>query len=140
MRIDAFYNEVLLDHNRYPMHKRHMATCTCSREGINPSCGDDIVLSLDLKDGIINDAAFDGSGCAISQASCDIMLDLVIGKSKTEALELYDLFMKMIREGVNGREEEKLEEATALKDISHMPARVQCRVLGWNTLAELLNE
>ena len=66
-------------------------------EGVNPSCGDDIFLELKVEDGVVVDGAFEGDGCAISQASADMMLELVIGRSKEEALHLADLFLKMIR-------------------------------------------
>lgn len=79
-------------------------------------------------------------GCAISQASVDIMLDLVIGKTKEEAMHLADLFFRMIKGTVSDEELEELEEASALVDISHMPARVKCAVLGWHTLTEMLGD
>ena len=77
----TFYNEVLTDHNRYPGHKEKLADANLVLEGVNPSCGDDIVLQLRVEDGRIAEGTFTGDGCAISQASVDIMLDLVIGKS-----------------------------------------------------------
>ena len=136
----SFYNEVLTDHNLHPVHKHELSVCSCSREGINPSCGDDIVLNLRIEDGIIADGSFTGSGCAVSQASADIMLDLVIGKSIEEAERLHGLFMRMIKGDASDDEIEELEEAGALKDISHMPARVKCAVLGWRTLKELVEK
>ena len=106
---------------------------------MNPSCGDDVTLQLSIGgDGVIEDGAFIGDGCAISQASADIMLDLIIGKDQTNALHLCSLFMKMIRETVSDSELEELEEAGALQDISHMPARVKCAVLSWHTLENML--
>ena len=81
-----------------------------------------------------------GDGCAISQASADMMLDLVIGRSKEEALRLSDIFLRMIKGEITEEEKEELEEASILQDISHMPARVKCAVLGWHTLEEMLNE
>ena len=109
-------------------------------EGVNPNCGDDIWLKLKVEDGIIKDGAFIGDGCAISQASADIMLGMIIGKTKEEALKLGDLFFKMIKGEATDEEIEELDEASALKDISHMPARVKCAVLGWHTLDEALNK
>ncbi len=140
MGTNTFYNEILTDHNLYPAHKKPLPGCTCSREGINPSCGDNIVLNLDIEDGVIRDGTFTGSGCAISQASCDIMLDMVIGRTTKEARGLHDTFMKMIRGDASAREIDSLEEAGALQDISHMPARVKCAILGWRTLDEMIGE
>lgn len=90
----SFYNEILTDHNLHPMHKHPLDTVTASLEGVNPSCGDDIVLNLNIKDGVITDGSFTGDGCAISQASADIMLDLIIGKTVDEAEHLKDIFLK----------------------------------------------
>ena len=135
-----FYNEILTDHNMHPVHKHELSCCTCSRDGINPSCGDEITLNLRVEKGVITDGSFTGSGCAVSQASADIMLDLVIGKSTDDALRLRELFMKMIRGEADDSEIEELEEAGALSDISHMPARVKCAVLGWKTLAGLIED
>lgn len=107
-------------------------------EGVNPSCGDDIVLRLKIEDGRITDGAFEGSGCAVSQASADMMLDLVIGKTKEEAVRLSGIFLRMIQGQASPEEIDDLEEAACLQDVSHMPARVKCAVLGWHTLEELL--
>ena len=134
----SFYNEILTYHNMSPLHKHDLPGANMVLEGVNPSCGDDIVLKLLVEDGTIKDGAFTGDGCAVSQASCDIMIDMLIGKKADEAHMLYDLFMKMIKGTVTDEEIDILEEAGALKDISHMPARVKCAVLGWRTLNELL--
>ena len=77
---DNFYNEVLIDHNLHPQHLHELPGATCSHAGMNPSCGDEITLHLTVKDGIITDGAYTGVGCAISNASADIMLDLIIGR------------------------------------------------------------
>ena len=88
----------------------------------------------------IADGAFVGDGCAISQASTDIMLGMIVGKSREEALRLGDLFLRMIRGEASEEEIDSLEEASALRDVSHMPARVKCAMLGWRTLREALGE
>ena len=89
---------------------------------------------------MIADGAFVGDGCAISQASTDIMLGMIAGQKKEDALHYADLFMRMIRGEATEEEIESLEEASALRDIAHMPARVKCAMLGWRTLAEALGE
>lgn len=134
----SFYNEILTEHNLRPAHKHDLPDANLVLEGVNPSCGDDIWLKLKVEDGVIQDGSFVGDGCAISQASADMMLDLVIGKKKEEAVKLAENFFQMIR-GTAGEEDlEALEEAAALQDIAHMPARVKCAVLGWRTLEEIL--
>ena len=136
----SFYNEILTEHNIHPEYKHDLEDADIILEGVNPSCGDDIILKLKPDGDIITDGAFVGDGCAISQASCDIMLGMIIGKKRDEALRLGDIFMRMIRGEASDDEIESLEEASALKDISHMPARVKCAMLGWRTLGEALGK
>ena len=134
----TFYNEILTDHNLHPLPKEKLPDANLVLEGVNPSCGDDIILLLKVEDGQVVDGAFEGSGCAISQASADIMLDLIIGKKKEEAIKLAESFLRMIKGNATDEDMDALEEAGALQDISHMPARVKCAVLGWHTMEELL--
>ena len=136
----AFYNEILIDHNMHPAHKHELPDADMEMRGYNPTCGDDITLRLKVADGVVVDGAFTGSGCAISQASADMMLDLVIGKPKDEALRLADIFLRMIKSDASDEEIAELEEAGVLQDVSHMPARVKCAVLGWHTLEQLLED
>ena len=137
MANNTFYNEILTEHNMRPLYKHKLPEANFTLEGINPNCGDDIILNLKIEDGKIVKGSFEGSGCAISQASVDMMLDLVIGKSKEEALRIADLFLRMIKGEADEKEIEELDEASILKDISHMPARVKCAVLGWHTMKEI---
>ena len=138
---ETFYNEIINEHNLRPYHKHSIEGANFTLVGVNPSCGDDIILNLVVdEDGIITDGAYEGEGCAISQASADIMLDLVIGKSRDEALRLADIFMRMIKSGISPEEKDRLEEAGILESISHMPARVKCAVLGWRTLNQMFEE
>ena len=133
-----FYNEILTEHNMRPEFKHDLSDANLVLEGVNPNCGDDIWLKLKVKDGIIEDGAFTGDGCAISQASADIMLGMIIGRKKEEALQMGETFMRMIKGQATEQEIESLEEASALRDIAHMPARVKCAVLGWRTLKEAM--
>lgn len=136
----SFYNEILTEHNMRPEFKHDLPDADIVLEGVNPSCGDDIFLKLKLEGDIIADAAFEGDGCAISQASADIMLSMIVGKKKDEALRMGKTFMKMIKGEASEEEIDSLEEASALRDIAHMPARVKCAVLGWRTLKEALGD
>ena len=140
MPSNTFYNEILTDHNLHPGHKHDLPDANLVLEGVNPSCGDDIWLKLKVEDGRITDGAFVGDGCAISQASADMMLDLIIGKSEEEAMKLAEIFLRMIKGEVTAEEMDQLEEASVLKDISHMPARVKCAVLGWHTMEEMFKK
>lgn len=137
---NSFYREIINDHNLRPVHKHLLPDADLELRGVNPSCGDDITLRLKVENGVITDGAYTGDGCAISQASADIMLDLVIGRSEAEARRLAGIFLRMIKGKITQAELEELEEAGALQDVSHMPARVKCAVLGWHTMDELLQE
>ena len=136
----SFYNEILTEHNIHPEFKHDLPDADIVLEGVNPSCGDDIWLKLKLDGDKIVDGAFVGDGCAMSQASADIMLGMIIGRTKDEALKMGDIFMRMIKGEATDEEIDSLEEASALKDISHMPARVKCAVLGWRTLKEAVKD
>ncbi len=138
MDFKTFYNEVVTDHNMHPLHKHSIEDPDIEMEGVNPSCGDEITVQLKVKDGIISDGSFIGDGCAISQASADIMIDMIIGKNVTEAKHLADNFIRMIKGEATQDEIDELGEAGALSDISHMPARVKCAVLGWRTVDEII--
>lgn len=140
MQNNTFYNEILTDHNLHPGHKHDLPDADLVLEGVNPSCGDDIFLKLKVTDGKITDGAFECDGCAISQASTDMMLDLIIGKSTEEALKLAEIFLRMIKGQITPEEKDQLEEAGILEDISHMPSRVKCAVLGWHTMKEVLKK
>ena len=139
MEMDQLYTELILEHNQDKRNKHELDAFTVSEHGHNPSCGDDLTLQVDVQDGIVKDAAYTGSGCAISQAYASMMIDIIKGKSVEEALRLVELFLGMIKKDVTDDEElEELEDAMALKNISNMPARVKCAVLAWHTLKEAL--
>ncbi len=139
MEIKDLYREIVNEHNLYPAHKGEMEKPDLILEGVNPSCGDDIYLQLKLdENGVVSEGMFNGSGCAISQASADMMLDLIIGKDKEEALKLAEGFMSMVRSTATPEQIEALDEAAALESIAHMPARVKCATLGWKTMQKML--
>lgn len=138
MELRQLYGEILNEHNLSPSHRGEIENPSLELQGVNPSCGDNIFLQLDVQDDVIQNAVFKGSGCAVSQASVDMMCDLVIGKNKNEALRLAGIFSEMIQGTAAPEEIEELDEAGALQDISHMPARVKCAVLGWRTMEQML--
>jgi len=141
MGLEQIYTEVVSEHAREPENKHDLDCANCSLKGHNPSCGDEIMLHLDVEDGIVKDASFTGIGCAISQASTDIMIDLIRGKKVEEARDLAQKFIGMIKGDITDESElEPLDEALALKDIRHMPARVKCAVLAWHTLDMALDD
>lgn len=139
MKLDDIYTELIMEHNNNKENKRSLEHADACKRGHNPSCGDDISLEISFDGDVIKDAAYTGSGCAISQASTSMMIDLMVGKTKEEALELIDLFLKMIKREITDEDQlEALDDAIALKNISNMPARVKCAVLAWHTLKDMI--
>jgi nitrogen fixation NifU-like protein len=137
MDLSTIYTEIITEHNLSNHNKHHLLNPNIVEKGHNPSCGDEIELELKFRDDIIEDAAFIGTGCAISQASTSIMIDLIKGRKKEEAIKLINTFLGMIKREIKDEEElEKLEDAIAFRNISNMPARVKCAVLAWHTLQE----
>ena len=135
------YTAALMEHNAHPDYKYELEDFTHEHEGVNPSCGDEMVLRLRLStDGsTIEEAAFTGSGCAVSQASADIMAELVTGESVEDTRRLINLFFRMIQgDELDDDEQEALDEAYELEGISRMPARVKCAELAWRTLGRML--
>ena len=135
----SIYTAALMEHNAHPDYKYQMEEPTCTHDGVNPSCGDDITLQLRVKDGKIEDAGFIGSGCAISQASASLMIDLVKGRTVEDAHRLISLYFQMIKGKITPEELDDLEDVAALQGIAHVPARVKCAVLAWHTLEEALD-
>ena len=136
---NIYSSTTFMEHNSHPDYKYEMDAPTHSHEGINPSCGDELTLQLRVEDGVIEEASFTGHGCAISQASADIMAELITEETVEDARRLAGLFLAIIRgEELSEEDYEDLDEAAQLKDISHMPARVKCAELAWRTLDGML--
>ena len=143
--LDEIYNELIMEHSMNSYNKKKLDNADMSELGHNPNCGDEITLELKLKENegtsIIEDMAFSGHGCAISQASTSIMIDTLKGKTIEEAKEIIKTFIEMIKRETKSEEElEKLEEAIAFRNISNMPARVKCALLAWHTLESMLEK
>ncbi|MDO4442883.1 MAG: SUF system NifU family Fe-S cluster assembly protein [Slackia sp.] len=137
----SIYTTALMEHNAHPDFKYVMDDATHVREGVNPSCGDKLTLSLRIEGDTIEEAAFVGCGCAVSQASADIMADSITGTSVEEARRLCESFFDMVRgTALSESALSDLGEAAELASIAHMPARVKCAELGWRTLEALLDE
>ena len=130
-----------MEHSKNSNNKKKIENPTCCEMGHNPNCGDEIEIQIKLKDNIIEDMAFTGHGCAISQASTSIMIDTLKGKTVEDAKDIIKTFIEMIkRETKNEEDLKKLEDAIAFKNVSNMPARVKCALLAWHTIEDLLNK
>ncbi len=141
--LDEIYNELIMEHSMNSYNKKKLDKADYCELGHNPNCGDEISLELKLSDdgNTIEDMAFSGHGCAISQASTSIMIDTLKGKTVDEAKEIIQTFIDMIKRETQDEEElEKLEDAIAFRNISNMPARVKCALLAWHTLEDMINK
>ncbi|NPD30690.1 SUF system NifU family Fe-S cluster assembly protein [Eggerthellaceae bacterium zg-1084] len=135
------YTAALMAHNAHPDYKYDLQNATHEHECINPSCGDEMTLKLRVVDGVIEEAAFTGVGCAVSQASADIMAELITGETVEEAKRLSGLFVSMIQgKELTQDEKDDLDEAYELESIGRMPARVKCAELSWRTLDLIIEE
>lgn len=133
------YNELIMEHSMNSYNKKRLENADYSSIGHNPNCGDEITLELKLDGDIIDDMAFSGHGCAISQASTSIMIDVLKGKTIKQAREIIKTFIEMIKREITDEEElKKLEDAIAFKNVSNMPARVKCALLAWHTLEDMI--
>lgn len=141
MDLNSIYTELIMEHSASKHNRKNLENPDIKEKGHNPSCGDEITLEIKLNNNIIEDLAFTGHGCAISQASTSIMIDLIKGKSIEEGLGLTEKFISMIKREITDDEElYELEDAMAFKNVSNMPARVKCAVLAWHTLNEALKK
>ena len=137
--LEEIYNEIIMEHGMNSSNKKKLDKADFCELGHNPNCGDEISLEVKLNGNIIEDMAFSGHGCAISQASTSVMIDTLRGKTIEEAKEIVQIFINMIKKEIKDENElEKLEDAIAFKNISNMPARVKCALLAWHTLEEIL--
>ena len=134
--LDDLYRELILDHYRHPRNKGNLSNANRHVEGYNPLCGDEVELDLILgEDGVIEDVAFKGRGCSISQASSSMMTSAVKGHTKTEAIALLDAFKKMMMEPETEPAED-LGDLEAFQGVAKFPVRVKCATLAWNVLQE----
>ena len=137
--LNNVYNELIMEHSMNSYNKKKLWKADLCDIGHNPNCGDEITLEVKMNGNVIEDMAFSGHGCAISQASTSIMIDTLKGKTIEEAKEIIKTFISMIkREEVDEKDLEKLEDAIAFKNVANMPARVKCALLAWHTLDDMM--
>ena len=135
------YNDLIMEHSMNSYNKKKLDNADYCELGHNPNCGDEISIELKLDGDVIEDMAFTGHGCAISQASTSIMIDTLRGKTIEQAKEIIETFIEMIkREITDEKELEKLEDAIAFRNIANMPARVKCALLAWHTMEDILDK
>ena len=131
------YQEVILDHYRKPRNFRSLADANRKAEGFNPLCGDRLTLYVKLKDGVIADASFEGSGCAISTASASLLTESIKGKTEHEAEMLFQGFRDVVT-GSGETPNTDLGKLDVLVGVREFPVRVKCATLAWHTLRAAL--
>ena len=138
MQLESMYQEIILDHYRNPHHKGLRDEFGAEVHHVNPTCGDEVTLRVQLTepqhgaDAVVSDVSYESAGCSISQASASVMSDLVIGKSVGEALKVGDAFLELMQsKGEAEGDEDVLEDAVAFAGVSKFPARVKCALLSW---------
>lgn len=135
----SLYQEIILDHYKRPRHHGVATGANREADGFNPLCGDKVRITLAMKDGTIEDVAFEGEGCAISTASASLMTEALHGKSEGEARELFQSFRRLLT-GAEGVDEEALGKLAALSGVRDYPMRVKCATLAWHTLQAALDK
>ncbi|WP_155589976.1 Fe-S cluster assembly sulfur transfer protein SufU [Lysinibacillus cavernae] len=131
--LDQLYRSVIMDHYKNPRNKGSLEDDAVTIDMNNPTCGDRIHLTLKVTDGVVEDAKFDGEGCSISMSSASMMTQLIKGKKVEEALELSDVFSKMMM-GEDYSDNYDLEDVEALQGVSQFPARIKCATLAWKAM------
>ena len=139
---NELYQQVILDHNRKPRNFREIENPSYSCHGINPLCGDDIMVFLDVDDQeLIQDVSFTGSGCAISKASSSLMTTNLKGKKVDEARVIFDEFHKMVLGEMDPEQQEHhLGKLTLFMGIREYPSRTKCASLAWHTMIGALDK
>jgi len=133
------YQEVVIDHSKRPRNFRKVDDATRTAEGFNPLCGDHLTLYVKLANGVIEDIAFQGAGCAISKASASLMTAALKGKKQEEALALFGRVHILLTEGPSGAvKPEEVGKLAALSGVWEFPMRVKCATLAWHTLRSVL--
>lgn len=135
------YQQVILDHNKAPRNFKKLEHPSHEAEGYNPLCGDKITIYVFLKDDVVKDISFQGSGCAISKASASLMSSIVKGKPRAEAEELFNKFHDLITGKLGDNPDiEDLGKLAVFAGVKEFPARVKCASLAWHTMISALNK
>lgn len=130
--LDSLYQEIILDHYKNPLHAGLREPYGAEVHHVNPTCGDEITMRVRLDGGVVADVSYDAEGCSISQASCSVMADLVIGKTVAEAMSVHEDFLALMQgKGNVVPDEDVLEDGIAFAGVAKFPARVKCALLSW---------
>jgi nitrogen fixation NifU-like protein len=134
------YQELILEHSKAPRNFRELADANHHAEGYNPLCGDHFTVYVQMDGDAIRDISFQGMGCAISKASASMMTQILKGKTKAEAEELFQRFQKLVTGHSANGEKEQLGKLTVFHGVSEFPVRVKCATLAWHTLRAAMED
>jgi len=134
----SLYQEIIVDHNRRPRNCREIPDADRTAVGDNPLCGDRLTVYVKVREGVIRDIGFVGSGCAISTASASLMTEALLGKTEREAAALFGRFHDLVA-GPGREKRASLGKLEALAGVREFPARVKCATLAWHTVRTALN-
>jgi nitrogen fixation NifU-like protein len=129
--LSDLYQEVILDHCKHPRNFRELPACTCSAQGRNPLCGDQLKLYLQLDGDVIRDASFVGSGCCISKASASLLTESIKGRKTSEVQPMFDKVHDMV---MTGEMKSDVGKLAVFAGVHKFPARVKCAILAWHAL------
>lgn len=133
------YAELILDHSKRPQHSGLRDPFDAEVHHVNPSCGDELTLRVDVEDDVLKDISYDAIGCSISVASTSMMAEECIGHPIEEVRETYAAVKQMLTsKGKDPGDEEVIGDAVALAGVAQYPARVKCALLGWSALTDAL--
>lgn len=136
--IRDLYQAVIVEHGRRPRHFSVLEDATHVKTGINPLCGDQVLLQCNITDGVITQAKFTGQGCAICMASCSLMLEKLQGMLVSDALQLFHKFHSMLTQEGGEIDAPELGKLSMLQGVKEFPVRIKCATLAWQTLQALL--
>ncbi|MEI5907855.1 SUF system NifU family Fe-S cluster assembly protein [Bacillus spongiae] len=137
--LDTLYRQVIMDHYKNPRNKGSIENGSMTVDMNNPTCGDRIRLTMNVENGIVQDAKFDGEGCSISMASASMMTQAIKGKDSETALKLSSIFSDMMQ-GKDYDDDIDLGDIEALQGVAKFPARIKCATLAWKAMEKGINE
>jgi nitrogen fixation NifU-like protein len=137
---DDLYREIILENYKSKKNKRPLDNADRREEGVNPSCGDDIELYMNVEDGVITEVTYDGVGCSICLASANMLCEALRGMTLEDALEIVGRFKGMLVDGQEVDFSDTLEDLEAMQGVRKFPVRIKCALLSWNTAEQLLKQ
>lgn len=138
--LSSLFQELILDHYKHPRNKGRLDHPDRAVHMSNPTCGDEVLLQLELDDDVVRTLAFEGDGCSISQSSISMMTQLLKGRTRADALRLAARFTAMMHGDPDAARDKELGDLRCLAGVARFPVRVKCALLGWNALEEALKQ